>query len=80
MPAYNYSCKTCGSSFEIRKPMSQIDSETFCPDCGSSQTYRQISNVTVFSFSDGVRRPLATAPSCSGCSVVGTGCARCRAG
>jgi putative FmdB family regulatory protein len=80
MPAYNYVCHECESNFEVRKPMSEIDTETRCPACGSVLTNRKISNVTIFSFSDGVRRPQASASSCSGCSTVGSGCAACRSG
>lgn len=79
MPAYDYRCSECSHHFQTRKSMAQIDTETCCPDCGSSETKRLISNVAIFSSSDGIKRSLAAAPSCSGCSMVGTGCAGCRA-
>ncbi len=78
MPAYNYRCTRCNNSFQVRKQMSELDNETCCPDCGSPQTQRLISTVAIFSSSaDGARRALAGAPSCSGCSMVGTGCTTC---
>lgn len=78
MPAYDYRCTRCGTSFQVRKPMSEVDTETTCPECQSIQTQRLISNVAFFTSTDGVKRALAAGPSCSGCSVVGTGCATCR--
>jgi putative FmdB family regulatory protein len=78
MPAYQYRCAECDESFQVRKPMAEIDSQTLCPECGSPQTERLISNVVFFSSSGGTRRPIGGAPSCAGCSAVGTGCASCR--
>jgi putative FmdB family regulatory protein len=77
MPAYDYRCTQCNDSFQVRKQMSEIDTETRCPACGSLQTRRRIGNVAMFSSSDGVRRALAGVPSCAGCSLVGTGCTSC---
>ncbi len=78
MPTYQYRCNECKESFQVRKPMSEIDTTVTCPECGSSQTNRLISNVSFFSSSHGVRRTIAGASSCAGCGAVGTGCASCR--
>ncbi|MBX3085489.1 MAG: zinc ribbon domain-containing protein [Anaerolineae bacterium] len=77
MPAYQYQCTECHESFQVRKSIAEIDTQTFCPECGSPRTERLISNVTFFSSTDGGRRVIAGAPSCAGCGAVGTGCASC---
>jgi putative FmdB family regulatory protein len=78
MPVYTYQCSQCRNSFEVRKRMSDLDSETRCPDCGSAETERLIANVAIFATgSDGQRRALAGMPSCGGCSMAGTGCTSC---
>lgn len=77
MPAYQYRCSDCHESFQVRKSMADIDSETRCPTCGTAHTARVIANVAFFSSTEGVRRPVAGASSCSGCSVVGSGCSSC---
>ena len=80
MPTYQYRCNECNESFQVRKPMSEIDSKAACPECGSTRTNRLISNVSFFSSSDGVRHAIAgaSASACAGCGAVGTGCASCR--
>ncbi len=78
MPVYNYHCTQCKNSFEVRKRMADLDSQTRCPDCGSAQTERRIASIAIFAASsDGQRRALAGMPSCGGCSMSGTGCSSC---
>jgi len=77
MPTYNYHCTHCQNAFTARKSMSDRDSETRCPDCGSVQTERLISTVAIFSSSGGERRALAGMPSCGGCGQAGSGCTSC---
>lgn len=78
MALYAYRCQSCQTYFQVRKPMANVDNPTECPQCESLETQRLISTVAVFSSAgDRQRRALAGAPSCAGCSVVGTGCASC---
>ena len=34
MPVYEYVCTTCRTRFEKLRPMSNMDDEVPCPDCG----------------------------------------------
>jgi putative FmdB family regulatory protein len=79
MPQYAYRCEACKKYFEVRKPMSEVDRPTECPECQSLETQRLISTVAFFtSSSGGQKRALAGVSSCSGCSVSGSGCSTCR--
>lgn len=78
MPAYNYHCSQCQNTFEVRKRMSELDTATSCPDCGSVATDRLISAVAIFSGAEGGQhRALAGMSACGGCSVAGSGCSGC---
>lgn len=33
MPFYSYRCDSCDHSFDVRKPMSESDTEESCPEC-----------------------------------------------
>ncbi len=35
MPIYEYYCSRCHNRFERRRPMSESDSQTACPDCAT---------------------------------------------
>lgn len=43
MPVYEYKCKKCLKSFEVYKPSSKKDEKEKCPNCGSHETDRLIS-------------------------------------
>ncbi|WP_037907636.1 FmdB family zinc ribbon protein [Actinacidiphila yeochonensis] len=47
MPRYEYRCKACGSTFEMRRPMSQSDAPA--PPCprGHNDTVKLLSTVSV---------------------------------
>ncbi len=36
MPIYEYVCPGCNLEFEIKRPMSESDKATNCPQCNSS--------------------------------------------
>jgi putative FmdB family regulatory protein len=44
MPLYEYQCKECGSAFEKMVRLTQAGERPSCPNCGSGQTQKQISN------------------------------------
>ncbi len=73
MPVYDYYCKDCGTSFDVRRHMSESNRQTPCPHCGGDHTQRLIATVAIFSSgSDGQSRALAGMPSCAGCGIAPT--------
>ncbi|WP_435173333.1 FmdB family zinc ribbon protein [Actinacidiphila sp. bgisy145] len=50
MPRYEYRCKACGFTFELRRPMSQSDAPAPCPR-GHADTVKLLSTVSVASSS-----------------------------
>lgn len=43
MPIYEYECRTCGERFELRRALTDNDSEIKCPGCGAENPRRVIS-------------------------------------
>ena len=35
MPIYEYFCPKCGSEFELRRHLSEVDKPALCPRCGT---------------------------------------------
>jgi len=64
MPRYEYRCRTCGATFELRRPMSQANAPTPCPK-GHDDTVKLLSTVSV-----GGAASAAPAPAAGG----GGGC------
>lgn len=48
MPRYEYRCKTCGATFEMRRPMAQSAAPAPCPQ-GHDDTVKLLSTVSVAS-------------------------------
>ncbi|MEC3994042.1 zinc ribbon domain-containing protein [Actinacidiphila sp. DG2A-62] len=46
MPRYEYRCRACGTTFEMRRPMSQSDAPAPCPQ-GHDDTVKLLSTVAV---------------------------------
>ncbi|WP_225849530.1 zinc ribbon domain-containing protein [Streptomyces sp. HPF1205] len=46
MPRYEYRCRACGSTFELRRPMSQSGAPAVCPS-GHDDTVKLLSTVAV---------------------------------
>jgi putative FmdB family regulatory protein len=76
MPLYEYTCQTCLNCFERLKPVSQMDDDAPCPDCGSA-SQRQLSVFASFSAgSDGEVSAIAGGGGgCCGGGGGGVGCA-----
>ncbi|MFO8143258.1 MAG: zinc ribbon domain-containing protein [Dehalococcoidales bacterium] len=55
MPIYEYECTNCGERFELRRGMTDSDSDIKCPYCSEQQVKR------VFS----IFGTTSSAPSCS---------------
>ena len=74
MPIYEYTCTTCQNRFERLRPMSQMDDEAPCPDCGS-ESQRQLSVFAAFtSGGDGEVSAVAGGGGCGGCGPGGCAC------
>ena len=74
MPIYEYTCTTCHNRFERLRPMSQMDDEAPCPDCGS-ESQRQLSVFAAFSGgTDGDVSAVAGGGGCGGCGPGGCAC------
>jgi len=43
MPLYEYECSECGRKFELRRSMSDSDSDIKCPECGKGILKRVLS-------------------------------------
>ncbi len=43
MPLYEYQCRSCGSTFEMLRRVSDSDSDLECPNCRSRRVERQFS-------------------------------------
>ncbi|RLC69584.1 MAG: zinc ribbon domain-containing protein [Chloroflexi bacterium] len=59
MPIYEYQCLKCGQRFELRRSMTESDSDVRCPKCGAEHPQR------VFSV-------FATSSSASTCTPSGS--------
>src|SRR5919107_4560891 len=44
MALYEYKCAGCEDRFDLMRPMSAADEPAECPECGSTQSRRVISN------------------------------------
>lgn len=44
MIVYVYECKKCGSEFDALRPLKKCDILPICPDCGSKDTRKIITN------------------------------------
>ncbi|MBN1692059.1 MAG: zinc ribbon domain-containing protein [Dehalococcoidales bacterium] len=49
MPIYEYECTACGEKFEMRRSMSDSDSEIKCPSCKTANPRRVFSTFGVTS-------------------------------
>jgi putative FmdB family regulatory protein len=43
MPIYEYECLKCGQRFELRRHITDSDSDVRCPKCGTEKPQRVIS-------------------------------------
>ncbi|MGW0564152.1 FmdB family zinc ribbon protein [Streptomyces sp. NPDC003016] len=65
MPHYEYRCRSCGTSFELNRPMAESSAPATCPD-GHDDTVKLLSAVAV----GGTAKAGPAAPSSGG----GGGC------
>lgn len=70
MPLYEFRCRTCESTFEVRRPMSEASDPATCPE-GHEGAVRLLSVFASVGASGGNAAPAPAAPRAGGC---GTGC------
>ncbi|MGF1471321.1 MAG: zinc ribbon domain-containing protein [Rubrobacteraceae bacterium] len=75
MALYEYKCAECEERFDVMRPMSESDAPAECPECGSNESQRVISNFA--SITPGASavssNPMMDARMASG-NVSGGGC------
>ncbi|BBA97184.1 hypothetical protein RVR_2812 [Actinacidiphila reveromycinica] len=71
MPRYEYRCKACGFTFEMRRPMSQSDAPAPCPR-GHADTVKLLSTVSVATSAPSSSSPTPASGGGGGC--CGGGC------
>ncbi|MDB1087763.1 zinc ribbon domain-containing protein [Streptomyces sp. ACA25] len=69
MPRYEFRCRSCGSQFELNRPMAQSGAPATCPQ-GHEDTVKLLSTVAV----GGVSSAPAAAPAGGGGGCCGGGC------
>lgn len=73
MPRYDYQCRVCGQTFEVRATISQKEAglEPECPECHSKTTIQAFRSMTFIRSSNSP----GAAPMPMGCGPdVGPGC------
>ncbi|MFJ6214713.1 zinc ribbon domain-containing protein [Streptomyces sp. NPDC092296] len=71
MPRYDFRCRSCGATFELRRPMSQANAPATCPQ-GHQDTVKLLSTVAVTGASSGAAPAAPAAGGGGGC--CGGGC------
>lgn len=72
MPLYEFRCRTCAETFEVRRPMADADLPAPCPQ-GHLETSRMLSVVALGGRADAAPAP-AAAPMAGGCCGGACGC------
>ena len=72
MPRYDYRCRSCGATFELRRPMSQSDAPAMCP-AGHDDVTKLMSMVAVTGTASG-SGSAAPAEGGGGGGCCGGGC------
>ncbi|PYC68189.1 FmdB family transcriptional regulator [Streptomyces tateyamensis] len=70
MPRYEFRCRTCGATFELRRAMAQANDPAVCPQ-GHTDTTKLLSAIAVTGTASGGG---AQAPSGGGGGCCGGGC------
>ncbi|MFJ7246619.1 zinc ribbon domain-containing protein [Kitasatospora sp. NPDC098652] len=70
MPRYDFRCRSCGATFELRRPMAQANDPAVCPQ-GHPDTVKLLSTVAVTGAAGGAPQQ---APSGGGGGCCGGGC------
>ena len=76
MALYEYKCAGCEERFDLMRPMSASDEPAECPECGSDDSRRLISNFASVTPGDSAMgtNPVMDARMASGNFAGGGGC------
>jgi putative FmdB family regulatory protein len=76
MALYEYKCAGCEDRFDLMRPMSDADEPAECPECGSTESRRVISNFASITpgASAMATNPVMDARMASGGGCCGGGC------
>jgi len=61
MPLYEYRCRTCDTTFELRRPMTEANTPASCPD-GHGDAVRLLSAFAAVGATGARREPTGGAP------------------
>ncbi|WP_026341203.1 FmdB family zinc ribbon protein [Actinomadura atramentaria] len=70
MPRYDFRCRSCGSTFEVSRPMSEASAPAPCP-AGHDDTVKLLSTVAVTGGAAGPAVPPAGGGGCCGGGCCG---------
>jgi putative FmdB family regulatory protein len=73
VPLYDYRCRTCGETFEVRRSMAHADEPAACPQ-GHPDTIKMLPLVAVGGRSSEPAGSAAPAPAGGGCCGGACGC------
>lgn len=73
MPRYEYRCRSCGSTFEVSRPMAESSAPADCPQ-GHDDTVKLLSTVAVGGSAAGGPAPQAGGGAGGGGGCCGGGC------
>ncbi len=73
MPLYDFRCRTCGDTFELRRSMADAGDPASCP-AGHADTVKLMPMVAVGGRARGVDTAPAPAPTGGGCCGGACGC------
>ncbi|GGV05455.1 hypothetical protein GCM10010495_16550 [Kitasatospora herbaricolor] len=73
MPRYDFRCRSCGATFELRRAMAQANDPAVCPQ-GHPDTVKLLSTVAVTGVGGGASASPQQAPSGGGGGCCGGGC------
>ncbi|HEV2782057.1 MAG TPA: zinc ribbon domain-containing protein [Actinophytocola sp.] len=68
MPTYEFRCRACGDTFDVKRPMAEASAPATCPS-GHDDTVKLLSMVSLGGRSEGGARP-----SAGGCCGGTCGC------
>lgn len=73
MPTYEFRCRECAQTFEVKRPMSAASDPATCPH-GHADTVKLLSLVSLGrTGSDGAAAPVASGGCCGGSCGCGVG-------
>lgn len=66
MARYDFRCRSCGSTFEVERPMAEASDPATCPE-GHIDTVKLLSTVSIGGRATAAPTPVAAPPAGGGC-------------